>query len=206
MNIGGKALTRLGSTRPVFRRRARRSWLLLAAIAAVVAVRLLRPERESGETPSADQVLAEGDYRVVRVIDGDTLLLASEAKATERGAASFRLRLLGIDCPETVKPDQPVEPWGPEASEFTREYLQAGRARLRFDNRRVDQYGRHLGYVFVGERMLNEELVRAGLARVSIYPGDSEAIGGRLRKAQQEARIAGRGLWSAAPVGESNKN
>ena len=67
---------------------------------------------------------------------------------------------------------------------------------MRLDRRRIDQYGRYLAYVYVGDAMLNEELVRAGLARVSTYSGDSAPIERRLLRAQDEARQAGRGIWS----------
>jgi len=67
---------------------------------------------------------------------------------------------------------------------------------MRFDKRRLDQYDRYLAYVFVDERMLNEELVRAGLALVSTFPGDSDSMTRRLRAAESEAKEQARGLWS----------
>jgi micrococcal nuclease len=66
---------------------------------------------------------------------------------------------------------------------------------LRLDRRRKDRYDRFLAYVYVEDQMLNEELVRAGLARVSVYPGDSPQIAKRLREAEQEAQKANRGIW-----------
>jgi micrococcal nuclease len=114
-----------------------------------------------------------------------------------------RVRLLGIDTPETVKPNAPVEPWGPEATEFTKRLTAEGNVRLELDKRRIDRYGRSLAYVYVGDRLLNEELVRAGLARVSVYPGDSATIERRLRAAEAEARKAERGIWSTVQVTSS---
>jgi micrococcal nuclease len=133
--------------------------------------------------------LAEGEYPVVRVVDGDTILVFHQGD-------NVRVRLLGIDTPETVKKDHPVEFMGPEASEFTEEFLKKGVCWLRFDRRRVDQYGRWLAYVYVDDAMLNEELVRRGLASVSVYPGDSASIERQLRKAEDEAKKNGRGIWS----------
>ncbi len=140
--------------------------------------------------------MAEGDYTVVRVVDGDTLLVSPQFSPPTRDRREIRLRLLGIDCPESVKPDHPVEPWALEAAEFTRHFVSGGSVRLRFDKRRLDRYDRYLAYVFVADKMLNEELLRAGLAVVSIFPGDSESIARRLRVAAREAEDAQRGVWS----------
>jgi micrococcal nuclease len=168
----------------------------LAAIALLVLLRLLSDRGRDESEPDRELPLAEGAYQVVRVVDGDTLLVRRQ-DADPQAARERRLRLLGIDCPESVKPDQPIEPWGPEASQFTQRFVAGRDVHLQFDKRRIDRYGRYLGYVFVEEKMLNEELVRAGLARVSIYPGDSEAMARRLRAAAQDARENGRGIWSA---------
>jgi micrococcal nuclease len=161
-----------------------------------------QPLRDGGVPAES---LVEGEYELVRVVDGDTILVAREFAAENGHAAPLRqtarVRLLGIDTPETVHPQRPVEPFGPEASEFARAFLSGGRCRLQLDKRRVDRYGRFLAYVFVEERMLNEELVRAGLARVSTLPGDSSTMERRLRKAEDEARAANRGIWSLVPEG-----
>jgi len=139
----------------------------------------------------APQAVAEGTYRLQRVVDGDTLLL-------ENGA---RLRLIGVDTPETVKEDSPVEPWGSEASAFSKEFLSAGEVRLQLDRERVDQYDRFLVYAWVGERLLNEELLRAGLARARLGFNYSESFKRRFRAAEAEARDARRGIWSRQNVG-----
>lgn len=130
--------------------------------------------------------MAEGVYRVDRVVDGDTLLLANRA----------RVRLIGADTPETVKPDHPVEPWGPEASSFTRQFIADGEVRLQFDRERLDRYNRWLAYVWVGDRMLNEELIRAGLATAETGFHYSSAMKTRFRRAQKEAQTARRAIWS----------
>ena len=89
-----------------------------------------------------------------------------------------------------------MEPWGPEAAEFTRKFLASGPVRLAFDRERVDQYGRQLAYVWVGERLLNEELLRAGLARWEPNYHYQEPMKQRFRKAQKEAQAAERSIWS----------
>jgi micrococcal nuclease len=182
-------------TRRSFRRRPRRTWLVFALFAGLALLRWGHDRWQGLPQPVHQPPLAEADYTVLRVVDGDTLLLAPPAGTAESGR-QIRLRLLGIDCPESVKPDHPVEPWGPEAAAFTRQFVSGGAVRLQFDKRRLDQYDRYLAYAFVADQMLNEELVRAGMARVLAYPGDSESMTRRLRAAEQEARQAQRGVWS----------
>lgn len=126
------------------------------------------------------------EYAVRRVVDGDTLLLDD----------GQRVRLTGVNTPETVKEGTPVQPWGPEASQFTKDFLKQGRVRLEFDAERHDQHGRLLAYAWVGPRMLNEELLRAGLARYEPHYDYAEEKKRRFRAAQDEARQARRGLWS----------
>lgn len=135
--------------------------------------------------PTAES-LAEGIYQVERVVDGDTLLLSN----------GCRVRLIGADTPETVKPEHPVEPWGPEATQFTREFVDRGEVRLQLDRQRTDKYDRVLAYVWVGKRMLNEELIRAGLARAEAQYHYSAAMKDRFLAAEMEARAARRGIWS----------
>lgn len=174
----------------------------MIVVAVLVAGLLLRGGCRLLElNRAADPVAAmrEGACEVVRVVDGDTILVRQQVDSPSSVSSGLRdhvrVRLLGIDTPETVKEGHPVERWGPEATEFTQRFLAGGRAQLRFDKRRVDRYGRLLAYVYVDDRMLNEELVRAGLARVSLYPGDSESIGRQLRRAEEAARREKIGIW-----------
>jgi micrococcal nuclease len=154
------------------------------ALALIAAARLA-----CDQSPlDAPDSLTEGSHRVVRVIDGDTIIVAPHVT----------IRLIGVNSPETVKPDWPVEPFGPEASRFTHEFLAGGTVRLSFDRERVDRFGRHLAYVWVGDQMLNEELLRAGLARYEPQYHYSEAVKRRFREAQKEARRDGLGIWSQA--------
>jgi micrococcal nuclease len=141
----------------------------------------------SGELPpTPPEPLSPGVHRLVRVVDGDTLIFQPHAT----------VRLIGVDTPETVKPEHPVEPFGTEATAFTRKFLASGEARLSFDRERVDRFGRFLAYVWVDERMLNEELLRAGLARFEAHFSYSQANKDRFRRAQQQAKREHLGIWS----------
>ncbi len=189
-----------GLFRPNRRFRRRWSWggILLFLLFAILLARRGYEIVAPGPRPRTPEILHEGAYDLVRVVDGDTLVVRPAVGHAQSSAEPLQayVRLIGVDTPETVKPNHPVEPWGPEATDFTRKFLASGRLELQMDKRRQDRYERFLAYVYVEGRMLNEELVRAGLARVSHYPGDSPQVARRLQKAEDEARYAQRGLWS----------
>jgi micrococcal nuclease len=192
-----------------FRRRPAH-WVTLAIVLAVVVI-LGRVAQHSlvddREQPfiAPPPAVAAGDVELERVVDGDTLIIHAPAHLIDGGVSSagdnrqrrrLRLRLNCVDAPESVKPDSPVEPFGPEASQFTKDFLAGRNLRLEFGRRRIDQYDRVLAFVFVEDRMLNEELVRAGLARAKVYPGDEGPWATRIQKAQRAAQDEGRGIWS----------
>lgn len=162
----------------------RNGTIVFLLLLTVVAVRLW----QRGRQPSPPEVLTEGFYEVERVVDGDTLLLTNHA----------RVRLIGADTPETVRPGHPVEAWGPEATAFTKSFVADKKVRLEFDRERVDRYGRFLAYVWVGDSLLSEELIRRGLARAGLEYRFSPTVKRRLRNAQEEARNARLGIWSDA--------
>lgn len=141
------------------------------------------PVLEDGPT---SQFAEQAVVRVKRVVDGDTLLLTN----------GERVRLFGVDTPETKKPDTPVQPFGPEASEFTRRMVEGKVVTLVFDRERYDKYGRTLAFVFVNQICLNEELIRQGLSAAHLqYPFRSD-MKQRFTRAEVEAREHRRGLWS----------
>jgi micrococcal nuclease len=166
--------------------RDRRALVIWAPVVVVLLWRLAAFDR----APAGPELLDEGMHEVRRVVDGDTLVLASGA----------RLRLQGIDTPETVAENRPVEPWGPEASRFTKDFIgrAGGRVRLTFSLERLDRHDRFLAFVWNGDVMLNEELVRAGLAHARLDYRYSEPMKRRLAAAQDEARAAQRGIWSTS--------
>jgi micrococcal nuclease len=170
-----------------FRRQRWRAWLALIAVAALVLFRIW----QETHSPAEPDLLDEGPHAVADVVDGDTLLLANRA----------RVRLLGADSPETKHPSLPPQPWGAEATQFTRAFIGQQPVRLGFDRERQDKYGRFLAYVYVDDRLLNEELLRQGLAWARLQYPYSAAMKRRFQQAESEAKAAGRGVWSEAPAG-----
>jgi micrococcal nuclease len=120
---------------------------------------------------------------VVNVIDGDTVQVEMEGRI-------YPVRYTGIDCPEFGE-------YGYEqATRANRQLVQGKTVRLVKDVSDTDQYGRLLRYVYVGDTLVNAELVRRGLANALTCPPDV-AYSGLLVQLEREARAAGRGLWAA---------
>jgi micrococcal nuclease len=165
--------------------KGRGSLLLLIAVAVV----LLRPwefeQHHSGPEPS--QILTGV---AVRAVDGDTLEVRLDDGDVET------VRLIGVDTPETVKPDTPVQCFGPQASAFEHRHTEGKRVRLVVGVEPRDFYGRLLAYVFVDNRFLEAELLRRGLARtLTFHPNDRFAP--RFEKLERIAAKRGKGLWNA---------
>jgi micrococcal nuclease len=143
---------------------------------------------------AADQRPAQSDGRatVVRVIDGDTIVL-------DIAGTQEHVRLIGIDTPETKKPDHPVECFGPEASARTGELLPPGtEVRLERDVEPRDRFDRLLAYVFRASDglFIERSLLDDGYAGpLTIAPNTAHRD--ELEAASAGARRRGAGLWSA---------
>ena len=127
---------------------------------------------------------------VIRVIDGDTIVLNGGEK----------VRLLGIDSPESVDRHRPVQCFGKESAKFLASIVLDNRVRLSYDRTRKDRYGRTLAYLYLLDgTLVNETMVRQGYAFA--YQKYKVAEADRLEKAEFEARMNGRGLWGV-PCGD----
>jgi micrococcal nuclease len=174
-----------------YRRSRWRDALFALAVLLLVVIRIWNGglTADVAHGPYAAGQLKPGVYEVERVVDGDTLLLKER---------QLRVRLQGVDTPETVKDNTPVQPWGPEASAYTKAFVRdaGGRVRVEIDGEPRDQHGRHLAFVWHGDRLLNEELVRQGLARPTLHYDFSQAKKDLLRRADRVARRDAVGRWS----------
>ena len=146
-------------------------------------------------TPSAGPTIAAisptgiqgSEYaKVVSVVDGDTIKI-------EGGEV---VRYIGINTPETVAPNRPIECFGKESSAKNKELVLGKTVRLEKDISNRDKYGRLLRYIWIGETMINEQLVQEGYAQVSTYPPDV-MYEGRFLSAERNARNGRAGLWGA---------
>jgi micrococcal nuclease len=139
-------------------------------------------------------ITGDGNHRVVeRVIDGDTLVM-------ENGE---RVRLIGVDTPETKHPNKPVAPLGKVAAAFTRRMVEGKRVRLEFDpanasraHKDSTQQRRTLAYVVLEDgTLLNAEIIRQGYGFA--YTRFPFARMDEFRRLELEAREQGRGLWAS---------
>jgi micrococcal nuclease len=155
-----------------------------ALLLAAVAVLLTR----GGDHPRATTF---GRAQVLRVVDGDTIRVRLDGR-TER------VRYIGVDTPESVKPGTPVQCFAKRAAAANAALVAGRSVRLVGDVEQRDRYGRLLAYVYRASDGLfvNAELVRRGYAvTLTIPPNVAHAAEfGRLARG---ARRAGRGLWSA---------
>lgn len=144
--------------------------------------------------PGPDVVLADGlDTRVTRVVDGDTLVVDG----------GHRIRLIGIDTPESVDPRSGPECFGTEASQALADLLPPGTGvRLVGDVEAIDTYQRTLAYVYrlADGLFVNAEMVRTGHARTLTIP-PNVSFAAELAELAGAARQERRGLWaSCAPA------
>jgi micrococcal nuclease len=130
---------------------------------------------------------------VSKVYDGDTIVVG-------RGWRQTTIRLIGVDTPETVHPDKPVQFYGPEASDFAKRSLLGKWISLEFEapNRpggSIDRYGRTLAYVIAGDgKNFDLELVRLGYGRA--YTRFPFKYMNEFKAAERAARAQGLGMWS----------
>ncbi len=142
--------------------------------------------------PPAQAGNALPEARIVRVNDGDTVVLRMEGK-------NYRTRLIGIDAPEMGQ-----EPWGKKAKKHLRELIKesGGVVRVETDVTKYDKYDRLLAYLWVDEKtMLNELMLRHGYAVLFTIQPNSKQVD-RLKKAQHEAREKRLGIWGADGLAE----
>lgn len=141
------------------------------------------PKTQSPKSNSAKQIV-----KVIRVVDGDTIVIEGNIK----------LRYIGINAPESVDPRRPVQCFGKEASDRNKELVEGKTVSLEKDVSETDKYGRLLRYVYLDGIMINKQLVSEGYAFASSYPPDITHQQ-ELKNAENDARTSMKGLWNACP-------
>lgn len=128
--------------------------------------------------------------RVIRIVDGDTIVVLING-------AQEKIRLIGVDTPETVDPRGSVQCFGEEASAFTKSILENQAVRLEADPSQDDRdkYGRLLRYVFLDDTLINKELISLGYGHEYTYrrPYKYQM---EFKSAEKRARESKKGLWS----------
>ena len=170
---------------------------LIAAICGIfvclgVGVMLVRAGIIRPPGQSAPQIDSQKLYKVTYIDDGDTIRVDVDAR-------EVRVRLLGINTPETVDPRKKVECYGPEASAETKSLLKDRSVRLALNPAReaTDKYGRFLAYVYRDDGLfVNEYLLKGGFAR-EYTVGTPYSFQDEFRAIETKARQQDAGLWKA---------
>jgi len=127
------------------------------------------------------------EARAMEIIQPDTLRLDTGQK----------VKLLGVDSPKTTDPDRPLEYFGREAFLYAKKKAEGQQVRIEFDQRRMDNYGQLLGYVYLSDgTFLNLDLVQTGHAHAWLGEPMSESAAARFREAEASARRGQAGLWN----------
>lgn len=135
-----------------------------------------------------------GLYRVVNINDGDTIEI-------DMNGTTETVRFIGVDTPETHKPNTPVQCYGPEATTYTKQLIGNQKVRLQADplNTNRDRYGRLLRYVYLSDgTLLEQKLIEQGYGFAYTYFPFSKSE--EFKAYEQTAKKAGLGLWSACQV------
>ena len=175
-------------------RRRFRQRSLIALLAVAVGLVLMRYGLDVKESFRPAPESTPGWFEVVRVIDGDTLVVSPNP--FPQSSSGDRVRLLGVDTPESVHPNKPVERFGRDAAAFTRRLCQGRRVRLEFEaGNAQDRYSRTVAYVFLeDDTLVNAEIIRQGYGYA--YTRYPFARMEEFRALEAEARAARRGLWA----------
>lgn len=134
--------------------------------------------------PPATSHRPPATFLVERVIDGDTILIAG----------GERVRYIGMNCPELRGWNGEPEPYAELAAKRNRQLVEGKQVRLEKDKSERDRYGRLLRYVYLGDRLINAQLVREGLAHTLAMPPDL-AMAAKLGQLETKAKQQKLGIW-----------
>ena len=172
-------------------------WLGLVIFIVIIGVEYMS---ERHVLPAPVLTLQPGELSVVHVEDGDTI------EVQEPNGSKQVIRLIGVDTPETVKPNTPVQCFGEEASMHTKAVMNGAKVRLAPDpdDSDTDKYGRLLRYVYLSDGTLyNEQLVQQGYGFAYTVFNFSKID--EFKADQAAAKAAGLGLWSKCNVNSSSE-
>jgi micrococcal nuclease len=168
----------------------------LTATPTIISTRVVAdtptPTPIPSPTPSPEPELETG--LVVRVASGDVIDVLIDG-------IEYRVKYNLIDTPNANDPATETEPFGPQAFQFNQDLVQGRTVTLEKDTSETDAEGRLLRYVYVGELMVNEELLLQGLARVEMIPPDLR-YAARFQDVEAAAPAARDGVWSVPPAPE----
>ena len=164
-----------------------RAWIVGPIVVALLAVACASTAATTAPSSSGTTV------PVLKVTDGDTIHVRYQGR-------DERVRLIGVNPPEVDWYGGEAQCFGDEAGRYAQGRLTDATIRLVFDVDLRDRYDRLLAYVYLGSELFNLTLVQQGYARADPVPPDT-GMASQFASAEQQAREANRGLWSACPAG-----
>ncbi len=172
------------------------SVLLTLIFASVIWV----AQQQGWISQSAQQVqqLQLGTYAITNFVDGDTITV-------DMNGTKERIRMIGVDTPETQDPRVPVQCYGKAASDFTKNLIGTNAVRLEADptNTNRDRYNRLLRYVYLPDnRLVNAEIIKSGYGFVyTLFPFQKLE---EFREYERQARDQNLGLWNTCKINEKD--
>jgi len=141
-------------------------------------------------------------HKVLRIVDGDTVEIGADT-------GPLKIRVIGIDTPETKHPAKPVEPFGPEATARATDLLQDVLVRIHYDpdptHARWGKYGRLLAYIALPDgRDFGTIMISEGLAKA--YPKYPFSRMSKYLAVEQQATNAKVGMWARVPTANLGSN
>jgi endonuclease YncB( thermonuclease family) len=172
--------------------------LKLAVFLLVLLIVVISQSGWLKNTPATLQQNQPGQYSINHFIDGDTI-------AVNMNGSIETVRMIGVDTPETHKPNTPVQCYGPEAADFTKTLIGQSSVRLQADplDTNRDRYGRLLRYVYLQDgQMVETELINNGYGfAYTQFPFQKST---EFKNDEQAAKDAKKGLWAACQVTVEN--
>lgn len=150
---------------------------------------LNREDSSTVEDKTAQEQPGDVSAKVTNVVDGDTIDIQLEGQEE-------RVRLLLVDTPETVHPSKPVQPFGPEASNYAKEILTGEEVRVEYDGPKRDHYDRLLAYIWIDGENFNQQLLEKGLARYAYVYDPPYSHAETMSEAESHAQQQEKGIWS----------
>lgn len=184
-------MTSSSTNQPSAPRHTRWSTLAAAVVGAALLTACSTPVTDAAAPTATKPATAERVY-VSHVADGDTITIR---RSDQRQA---KVRLIGVDTPETKKPYTAVQCYGPQATAFTTTTVRHQWVWIEHDPTvdTTDRYGRELAYVWIDDhRLLNQELIAGGYGRQYAYNDQHYHYRPAFENAETAARDNHRGLW-----------
>ncbi|MDB5169404.1 MAG: hypothetical protein JWO41_760 [Candidatus Saccharibacteria bacterium] len=174
---------------PALKRRLIRTAVTLVVGLIVFALQSNNPVSKTAQSSQP------GLYAISRFVDGDTIVV-------NMNGSQETVRFIGVDTPETHKPNTPVQCYGPAASAFTKNYIGTQKVRLELDpeSSNRDRYNRLLRYIYLPDgHLVNKVLVKQGYG--FYYPYFPFTKSDEFAAAQKQAQAGNKGLWgNCSPV------